>query len=308
MIAIYRYFMMTQDMQFLLQVLPSIERGLNWIISYGDKDKDYLVEYELPKERKHGGLVVQSWTDSVESMLQEDGKLPLYPIAPVEVHGYVWLALNLWADFYGAENHYANTEAFSQKLRSQAGHMKESFNRVFLFEDETAQNMIYAAQALDGEKHQIKTVTGNPLLLLWSSYDRDGVPETILESQSVESIIKRSFLDDMFDEHCGIRTMSMRSRFYNPNQNSYHNGSFWPKLNGMAHEGLVKWGYKQEAARLRNAALYALNYFGTPIELYIKAEDGRLLEYVNGHGQASCREQAWSAAAMLDLSLHDESI
>ena len=68
LIAIYRYWQLTRDDEFLLSVLPSVESGLNWIITYGDKDKDFLLEYELPKERKHGGLVVQSWTDSHESM------------------------------------------------------------------------------------------------------------------------------------------------------------------------------------------------------------------------------------------------
>src|SRR5581483_7811297 len=63
LIALYKYWQITKDTNFLFKVLPSVEYALNWIISYGDMDKDTLLEYELPKNRKHGGLVVQSWAD-----------------------------------------------------------------------------------------------------------------------------------------------------------------------------------------------------------------------------------------------------
>jgi glycogen debranching enzyme len=85
LIAIYKYWQQAQDNEFLLSALPAVEAGLNWIITYGDLDKDQLVEYELPIERKYGGLPVQSWTDSHESLMRLDGTMPLYPIAPVTV-------------------------------------------------------------------------------------------------------------------------------------------------------------------------------------------------------------------------------
>jgi glycogen debranching enzyme len=105
----------------------------------------------------------------------------------------------------------------------------------------------------------------------------------------------------MFDQDAGVRTMSMFSKTFNSTQNSYHNGSFWPKLNGMSHEGVAAWGFRKEADMLKQATLKPLLYFGSPIELYVKAQDGTLLEYRNDFGQVSCRKQAWSAAATLDL-------
>jgi glycogen debranching enzyme len=129
LIAIYRYWEQTKDDAFLLKTLPSVEAALNWLITYGDRDKDYLLEYELHKERVHGGLVVQSWTDSREALAQADGTFPLYPIAQVEVQGYAWLALNLWADFYSnSQKHYANRSDFAHKLRTQAKQLKKRFN------------------------------------------------------------------------------------------------------------------------------------------------------------------------------------
>ena len=299
LIAIYRYWEQTQDDEFLLKALPAVESGLNWLITYGDRDKDYLLEYELHKDRVHGGLVVQSWTDSRESLIQADGSFPLYPIAQVEVQGYAWLALNLWADFYEDMNkRYARRSDFAQKLRTQAKQLKRTFNENFLF---TSENYFFPVQALDGTKKQIQTVTGNPLLLLWASYFKNGKPESILDDAVVSDVVNRSFLPDLFDHEAGIRTMSSSAQTFNPRVNSYHNGSFWPKLNGMAHEGLAHWGYEIEAAKLRLATLKPIAYFGSPIEVYNKSITGEYCLYQTDYGKKSCMQQAWSAASALDL-------
>lgn len=299
LIALHKYWEITRDDAFLFSILPAVEQGLNWIITYGDKDKDLLLEYELPRNRQHGGLPVQSWTDSRESMMDANGNFPHYPIAPVEVQGYAWLALKLWADFYGDSTlTYARSKKFARSLSAHAKAMKKRFNRFFIFKD--GKNF-YAAQALDGFKNQIKTVTGNPLLLLWAAYKKNGKTECIVSKQFIHDIVERAMESDMFDSEAGIRTMSSRANTYIPGQNSYHNGSFWPKLNGMSHEGLENFGYYAEAQTLKQASLKPIQYFGTPIELYIKTETGEYLLYRNPNGQESCRKQAWSAAVALDL-------
>lgn len=298
LIAMYRYWRLTNDAEFLLKTLPAVEKGLNWILSHADMDKDYLVEYEFPVDHPYGGLRVQSWTDSVESILQKDGTFPVYPIAPVEVQGYTWLALKLWSrHFENTKENSLNSSSFGQKLESQADHMKEQFNKLFIFQDG---NYFFASQALDGLKNQINTVTGNPLLLLWASTEDSG-PKSILDDNWVPEIVSRAFLPDLFDPDAGIRTMSTLAPTYNPGEDSYHNGSFWPKLNGIAHEGLLKWGFEKEAQMLKDASLKPILHFGSPIELYIKTQDG-YTEWKNFKtGQVACREQAWSAAAALDL-------
>lgn len=300
LIAFHRYWQQTGDTAFLLSILPHIEAGLNWIITYGDRDKDQLLEYELPKERNYGGLVVQSWTDSKESMLDANGEFPLYPIAPVEVQGYAWLALKLWADVYKDPTFIGGrTEKFAGKLSQQADALKERFNSMFLLKSE---GYWYAAQALDGAKSQIPTITGNPMLLLWATYQRDGKQESILDDSVVGDFINRAFLPDMFEPDAGIRTMSSLSPTFEPTQNNYHNGSFWPILNGMAHEGIGMWGHRDQAEKLREATLAPIRHFeGCPIELYVKDPIEKYLLYKNAEGQESCRIQAWSAAAALDL-------
>lgn len=300
LIAMYRYWTLTGDNIFLLKSLSSIEAALNWIMTFGDRDKDFFLEYELPENRKHGGLSVQSWTDSRESLLQADGTFPLYPIAPVEVQGYAWLALKLWADFYdNKQQNLLASQKFSKKLHKHAEQMRRTFNASFLFKSE---EINFPAQALDGQKKQIKTVTGNPLLLLWATYENNGKRESIIENDYIPHLVKRTFMNDMFDKDAGIRTMSTKSRTFIPGQNSYHNGSFWPKLNGMCHEGLMKWGYTKEAELLRFASIRPIKHFGSPVELYIKNDNSEdYLLYRNESGQESCLVQAWSASAMLDL-------
>lgn len=299
LIAIYKYWKLTRDDAFLLEALPAVEAGLNWIITYGDKDKDNLLEYELPSARIHGGLKVQSWTDSHESLVQADGNFPEYPIAPVEVQGYAWLALKLWADFYqDTTNKYMRTDSFAKKLENHADQLRKIFNELFLFE---TKGLVYPVQALDGLKNQIKTVTGNPLLLLWATYDKSNKRQIILDDSYIGQTVERAFMADMFDPEAGIRTMSSESLTYVTGENNYHNGSFWPKLNGMSHEGLVNWDFARHASKLKSATLKPIEYFGSPIELYVKSEEGQYLLYKNERGQQSCLMQAWSAAAALDL-------
>lgn len=293
LIAIYKYYQITGDNGFLILSLPAVEAGLNWIITFGDIDKDSLIEYELPEARTHGGLVVQSWTDSHESLTQNDGRMPKYPIAPIEAQAYAWLALKLWSDFYQTQS-----PKFARKLLSQSKKLKRTFNQKFILKD---QGFFYGAQALDGDKNQIKTVTSNPLLCLWAAYQTGSRVECIVEDQYINDFINRAFMEDLFVDDAGLRTMSSFSATFNPKEDSYHNGSFWPILNGLITEGLENFYLYQEAEKLKVASIKPLTYFGSPIELYIKSEDGNFQEYRSPSGQTSCKTQAWSAAATLDF-------
>ncbi len=299
LIAIYKYWKATNDTEFLLTALPAVEKGLNWIMQYGDLDNDMLLEYELPNTRVHGGLVVQSWTDSRESLLQHNGIFPDYPIAPVEVQGYAWLAMKLWTDYYAdSKSHFPPTAGFARKLMQQTVAMKKRFNETFIFE---ADGYKFASQALDGHKNQIRTITGNPLLLLWATYLEGGLAESIIDEKYIPDLVARSFMPDMFDKDAGVRTMASNSLTFNPGTDSYHNGSFWPILNGMAHEGLSNWNYSVEANLLKRASLKPIEHFATPIELYVITHDRKYLPYETSWGKRACLQQAWSAAATLDL-------
>ncbi len=295
LIAIYKYYMQTKDEEFLTLSIKAARRGLNWLMKYADIDHDNLIEYKFSSRRKFGGLKVQSWTDSTESMLQSDGKFPKYPIAPIEAQAYAWLAAHLWADYFDKYD-----LIFSLKLRTFARRIKKTFNKKFKMKDE---GLTYFAQAIDGNKDQIKTITANPLLALWASYEKHGQNQSIIEKEYLPEVVERAFKPDIFVADSGIRTMSSDSPTFNPRQDSYHNGSFWPFLNGLVYEGLINFGFTKEAQKLKNASLKPIDYFKSPIELYTKDEEG-YKEYKNESGQVSTRQQAWSAAAILDLVAH----
>ena len=296
LITLHRYLEATHDNTFLTQALPAAEAALNWIISYGDMDKDSLLEYEFHPQRQHGGLLVQSWADSHESLHQADGRLPKYPIKPVEVQGYAWLALKLWGDFYADRS-----PAFAQKLTSQAQAMKQQFNKSFIFNDPET-DLYYAAQALDGDNQQIRTITADPLILLFASYTHpDKHVESIVEDQYIPDLVQRAFKEDLFDPKLGIRTMSTQSRTFNPNPDSYHNGPAWMKQNWEIYSGLRQRGYSDQAKKLAQAALKPLLHFGTPVELSNRDETGRYIRYKSNSGQEGCSIQAWTAGAVLDI-------
>jgi glycogen debranching enzyme len=299
LIALYRYWRLSLDHAFLASALPAVKRGLEWIMNYADRDGDGLVEFEYLPDRRYGGLRVQSWTDSDESLKSVDGRLPRYPIATPEAQGFTWLALKLWAHFYAdvAQPDFGD-ELWGLALAAFADRMKRQFEISFLFEDSGGW---FPAQALDGMKQPTKTVTGNALALLWPSYTTNGTTESILPDALIPSIVQRSFRQDMFDPDAGIRTMSTMSPTFNPGTDSYHNGSFWPMLNGLCYEGLKLWKYDREAELIRSATVSALTHFATPIELYVKKGDGSLSEYRSPSGSPGCRKQAWTAAAALDM-------
>lgn len=290
LIAAYKYWQITQDGEFVVSVLNNIEAGLNWIITYGDSDKDSLLEYDFPDERKYGGLLVQSWTDSHESLRQANGQMPLYPIAPVEVQSYAWLALKVWSDYYRQDS---NKTDFARKLSLQADLIKQRFNELFLIKDS---GLTFAAQALDGNKNQIKTITSNPLIALWSAYEITEAGqykiETIFNSQYLPEVIERGLQDDLFERRLGIRTMSTKSPTFNPGKDSYHNGSVWPFQNGMIYRGLVRLGYFDQARQIRESIYTAIEHFGTPMELINIDENGNYVNYLSPSGQEGCRNQA----------------
>lgn len=297
LIAFYKYWQITNDQKFLITILPHVEAAINWIITYGDIDKDHLLEYDFPTHRKSGGLNVQSWTDSHESLRQKNGLLPKYPIAPIEAQAFAWLALKLWGDFYQTQS-----PKFSQKILSTTQELKLAFNKKLIFKSE---GYFFGAQALDGDKEQIKTVTANPLLCLWAAYTKaytkGGKNESIVEDEYIPDFVKRAFLKDLFVKDAGIRTMSSKSPTFNPCKDSYHNGSFWPFLNGMVVEGLENFGFYKEANKLKQASLLPFRHFHSPIELYNKDDSG-YTEYCSPSGQKGCHLQAWSAAALLDMA------
>ena len=79
----------TGDLQLADELWPNVERAIEWIERWGDRDGDGYVKYlrETPR-----GLANQGWKDSADAIFHHDGQLARPPIALAEVQGYVYAA------------------------------------------------------------------------------------------------------------------------------------------------------------------------------------------------------------------------
>jgi glycogen debranching enzyme len=294
LIAFYRYQQYADDGDFLVQMLPHIEAALSWCFNYGDSNGDGLIDYQLPPDRKAGGLITQNWMDSVESVFHEtEGEL-VYPMAPVEVQAYTYLAYRLWAKFFGQRHREKSAE-----LNRRADELRRLFNQKYPTEDPEGNK--YLAWKIDGTGTPFRSVRSNMGHVLWASTNKydDGEIDCILDREYIPAVVARLMMPDMFEPNAGIRTLSVLSRKFMPN--SYHNGSIWPHDNGMIAEGFEIHGFLKEAEQVRTAMLSAVGYFGTPIELFVYM-NGYYSDYCSDEGQMSCKKQAWSAASILEAA------
>jgi glycogen debranching enzyme len=274
-ILLHQYWKDTGDLEFVRQLQPNWEAALHWMTSYADPDGDGLIEYAPNQDKGH---VVQSWKDSHDSQSHRDGTLAQGAIAVCEVQGYGYMAYRAGAEFYRAlanESHAAHWDASAEQI-------KAIFHQKFWL----PQQNIYAA-GLDGEKNPMATLTSNPGHLLWSG---------IVSEEVAPKLVKTMFDKELWSGW-GVRTLGSGEVRYNPL--SYHNGSVWPHDNALFIGGLVRYGFYDEALKASEALF----------RLAMTQHDWRLPELVGGYDKlegeppvpypASCRPQAWDAAAVV---------
>jgi glycogen debranching enzyme len=266
------YHRWTDDLETLAELRPALDRALEWIDRYGDRDGDGFVEYD---RRSPAGLPNQGWKDSDDSIVHADGRLAEGPIALVEVQGYVYMAKERIADVYRALGERDRAD----ELRAQARRLRDAFNEVFWNPDEGT-----FALALDGQKRRVRSVTSNPGHCLYCG---------IVDEEKAAQVAERMMADDMFSGW-GIRTLSSESPAYNPM--SYHNGSVWPHDNAIAVAGLKRYGHVSAALRVATALF----------DVASGARDHRLPELYCGFERrgrpapvaypVACVPQAWASA------------
>jgi glycogen debranching enzyme len=278
--------------EFILELLPNVRAALLWLLGAADHNNDGFIDYRFPPERQFGGLKVQSWMDSSESLFYEhalDGaERPPYPIAPVEVQAYAWSALRAWAEYFSDTGLSEEDQAFGRALALKARELKSKFNEAFVLKTPVRGRFSGLAYAIDGEGNPLVSARSSMGHVLWAAYKG----ESILEAGYIDGLRRRMLLRDLFVPKAGIRTLSSHSVHFDPL--SYHNGSIWPHDTAMLALGLENFGYQEDAERVREALLNAYSHFKTPIELFGYSRGFR--EY-----KAACRTQAWSAAALLSI-------
>lgn len=268
------YYDFTGDDDLLRELLPHMERALEWIDRYGDRDGDLFVEYHREAGK---GITNQGWKDSGDSIVHRDGSLAESPIALAEVQGYVYDAKLRLAVLFERLGRADKAE----QLRREAESLKEKFAKDFWMEEEE-----FVAIALDGEKRQVRSVTSNPGHCLWSG---------ILSEEQARKVADRLLAPDMFSGW-GIRTMSTDSTGYNPM--SYHDGSVWPHDNSLCVLGLKRYGYDEHANKVMEGLIESAKHFPYDRlpELFCgyPKEEGYPVPY-----PVACSPQAWAAGTPL---------
>ncbi|MBI1214986.1 MAG: Bacterial alpha-L-rhamnosidase [Alphaproteobacteria bacterium] len=271
------YFDRTDDHVFLAALWPNIERALEWIDKYGDKDGDGFVEYLRGEET---GLGNQGWKDSIDSTSHADGTLAEGAIALCEVQGYVYDAKKSAARIAAALGKKEDAE----RLAREAETLKEKFNADFWSED-----LGTYALALDGKKNPCRVSTSNPGHLLYSGI----VPE-----ERAQKVAGRLMAPDMFSGW-GIRTLSEKEKRYEPVKppRGYHNGTVWVHDSAICAAGFMRYGMEDKAAAVMTALFEAARQF----------PQHRLPELFGGlprrDGEApvpypvACSPQAWASAS-----------
>lgn len=260
------YFKKTKDRKFLKSHWENILMALNWLEEYGDKDKDYFLEYQ---RRNPKGQFHQGWKDCVEDHLKIKP-----PVAIVEAQGYQYLALKEISELAKMRKDWD----LVKKLKEKAEILKEEFNRQFWMEGER-----YFALALDGKKKQKKVITSNPGHLLFTD---------IVEKNRVSFVVKRLFESDLWTPY-GIRTHSTKEPDFNPE--SPHFGSIWPHDNWIIAQGLKKQGLKEEYKKIKKTIFLAYKEIGFLPESY-GVIDGKIIKIPGAN-----YPQAWATCALFNF-------
>jgi glycogen debranching enzyme len=279
LIVLDEYHRWTGDDAFLRRMEPHARRALAWLEGPADLDADGYLEYRKRSDAEVA-LDNQCWKDSSDSIRFADGRLAEPPIATCELQGYAYdarlrtarLLREVWDD--------AET---AKRLERDAAELKRRFNRDFWVKSRG-----HFALALDGEKNQVDSLTSNIGHLLLSG---------IVEERRAAATVRALLREDMFNGW-GIRSMSERDGGYNPL--SYHCGTVWPHDTALCAEGMRRYGFVDEAARIADALLDAAEAFTNQLpEVFagFTRDEARFpVEYPE-----ALKPQSWAAAAPLQM-------
>ena len=268
LIAFSFYFKKTRDRKFLRSHWENILMALNWMTEYGDKDKDYFLEYQRKNPK---GLFHQGWKDSFKNHLKIKP-----PVAIVEVQGYQYLALREISKLVEMRKDWD----LAKKLNERTENLKKEFNEKFWMPDKK-----YFALALDGKKKQKKAITSNPGHLLFTG---------ILDENKMKMVVSWLFKPDLWTPF-GIRTHSIKEPDFDPK--IPHLGSVWPHDNWIIAQGLKKQGFKEEYEKIKEAIFLAYKEIGFLPEYYGVVNGKIVLELK----VKPCYPQAWATCALFNF-------
>ncbi|HEX3203669.1 MAG TPA: glycogen debranching N-terminal domain-containing protein [Nitrospiraceae bacterium] len=235
LILVGRHAEWTGTLALFNELRTNIERALEWMAKYGERD-GYLT-YSSSSEK---GLENQGWKDSGDGIINADGTVAVPPIAVVEAQGYAYRAKIAIADLYER----AGEPSRAHLLRREAADLQRRFNHDFWLRRKG-----FYALALQHEGKAAAVVSSNPGHALWTG---------IVDHDKARQTVERLMRDDMFSGW-GIRTLSQKESAYNPL--GYHLGSVWPHDTSLIAAGFRRYGFDDDASRLFEGLLRAATHF-----------------------------------------------
>ncbi len=255
--------------------LPAARAAADWLDRQRSKEWNHRVVRFEPLAS--GGLTVQSWKDSADSMVYPDGQRANPPLAVAEVQGYIYQALKhmAWMLRQAGEN------ATAERLDQQASRLRENFHDIFWQEAQR-----YYAMAIDGEGKPLDVLSSDPGHCLWT-----GIVPPAFRADVVRRLVGHALFSGW-----GIRTLGSGEVAYDPY--SYHRGSVWPHDTAIAVAGMARAGALNEAARVGQGL----------IDAAYRLPNHRLPELFAGEGRdvaasqpsvypSACVPQAWAAGS-----------
>jgi len=271
------YYERTAHREFIASIWENIERAVQWIDAYGDRDKDGFVEYY---RHAADGLVQQGWKDSHDSVFHADGTLAEGPIALCEVQGYVYAAKRAAAGLAAI----LDRAELAARWEREAKELRDRFEQAFWCDE-----LNTYALALDGKKRPCRVRTSNPGHCLFTG----------IASADRAARVGGTLLADSSFCGWGVRTVAAGEIRYNPM--SYHNGSVWPHDNSIIGAGLARYRMKHGVVKILTGMFDSSLFF----DLNRMPELFCGFHRRPGEGPTwypvACSPQAWAAATVFLL-------
>lgn len=275
LVLLDEYELWTGDTELVRSLEPNARAALEWIDRFGDRDGDGYIEYQ---RKTNLGLENQCWKDSWNSVLFSDGTVASSPRALCEIQGYAYDAKVRCARL---ARHVWNDPDLALRLEQEAQELKRRFNHDFFIPQRE-----FFAEALDGNKKKVDSLTSNIGHLLWSG---------IVDTDKAEAV-KRHLMGPELFSGWGVRTMATCEAGYNPIE--YHNGTVWPHDNSLIAAGLARYGFREEAGRIVTGILEAALFFQYRLPEVFAGYDRKETAFPVRYPTASS-PQAWAAGAPL---------
>ena len=144
------------------------------------------------------------------------------------------------------------------------------------------------AVALDGDKHQVDSLTSNIGHLLWSG---------LLDEREAAATADRLLETELYSGW-GVRTLGAGEAGYNPL--GYHTGTVWPHENSLIVAGLARYGHREQAVTIAAAMLSAAPHFEHRLPEVFAGYPAAVTSVPVAYPTAS-RPQAWAAGTPLQL-------